>query len=104
MGGPAAENSDVERGISHVRQMDAGFDEKDFTDACMDVFFRVQGAWANRDMTTVRDVLTDEMHGILSEDARKLKAERKINRLDNIAVRSVDITEAWQESGQDSIT
>ena len=104
MGGPAAENSDVERGISHVRQMDAGFDEKDFTDACMDVFFRVQGAWANRDMTTVRDVLTDEMHGILSEDARKLKAERKINRLDNIAVRSVDITEAWQESGQDYIT
>ncbi|NPV05963.1 MAG: Tim44 domain-containing protein [Syntrophaceae bacterium] len=104
MGSPAVEGNDVERGISHVRQMDAGFDEKAFTDACMDVFFRVQGAWANRDMSTVREVLTDEMYGILSEDARKLKAERKINRLENIAVRSVEITEAWQESGQDYIT
>lgn len=104
MGSPAAENNDVERGISHVRQMDAGFDEKVFTDACMDAFFQVQGAWANRDMSTVKNILTDEMFGVLSEDARKLKAEKKINRLENIAVRSVDITEAWQESGQDYIT
>jgi hypothetical protein len=79
--------------------MDAGFDEKVFTDACMDVFFQIQGAWANRDMSTAKNVLTDEMYGILSEDARKLKSEKKINRLDNIAVRSVDINEVWQESG-----
>ena len=103
-GSPAAGDNDAERGLSHIRRMDAGFDEKMFTDACMDVFFQVQGAWANRDMSSARNVLTDEMHGILSEDAGKLKAERKINRLDNIAVRSVDITEAWQESGQDYIT
>ncbi len=104
---PSAGNAavdDVQQGISHVRQMDAGFDEKVFTDACMDVFFQIQGAWANRDMSTAKNVLTDEMYGILSEDARKLKSEKKINRLDNIAVRSVDINEVWQESGQDYIT
>lgn len=104
LGSPAAGDNDVERGISHVRQMDAGFDKKGFTDACMDAFFQIQGAWANRDMSSAKSVLTDEMYGILSEDARKLKAEKKINRLENIAVRSVDITEAWQESGQDYIT
>ena len=104
---PSAGNAavdDVQQGISHVRQMDAGFDEKVFTDACMDVFFQIQGAWANRDMSTAKNVLTDEMYGILSEDARKLKSDKKINRLDNIAVRSVDINEVWQESGQDYIT
>jgi predicted lipid-binding transport protein (Tim44 family) len=104
---PSAGNAavdDIQQGISHVRQMDAGFDEKVFTDACMDVFFQIQGAWANRDMSTAKNVLTDEMYGILSEDARKLKSEKKINRLDNIAVRSVDINEVWQESGQDYIT
>jgi predicted lipid-binding transport protein (Tim44 family) len=103
---PSAGNAanDVQQGISHVRQMDAGFDEKVFTDACMDVFFQIQGAWANRDMSTAKNVLSDEMYGILSEDARKLKAEKKINRLDNIAVRSVDINEVWQESGQDYVT
>jgi predicted lipid-binding transport protein (Tim44 family) len=95
---------DIQQGISHVRQMDAGFDEKAFTEGCMDVFFQIQGAWANRDMSTAKNVLTDEMYGILSEDARKLKAEKKINRLDNIAVRTVEISEVWQESGQDYIT
>jgi len=103
MGSPATED-EIGRGISHVRQMDAGFDEKIFTDACTDVFFQIQGAWANRDMSTAKSVLTDEMYGILSEDAQKLKAEKKINRLDNIAVRTVDITEVWQEAGQDYIT
>jgi predicted lipid-binding transport protein (Tim44 family) len=104
---PSAGNAsadDLQQGISHVRQMDAGFDEKVFTDACMDVFFQIQGAWANRDLATAKNVLTDEMYGILSEDARRLKSEKKINRLDNIAVRSVDISEVWQESGQDYIT
>jgi predicted lipid-binding transport protein (Tim44 family) len=95
---------DVQQGISHVRQMDAGFDEKVFTDACMDVFFQIQGAWANRDMSTAKNVLTDEMYGSLSQDARNLKAEKKFNRLENIAVRSIDITEVWQEAGQDYIT
>ena len=33
-----------------------------------------------------------------------MKADKKINKLDNIAVRSVDITEAWQEQGQDYVT
>ena len=33
-----------------------------------------------------------------------MKSRKKVNRLENIAVRSVEITEAWQEQGQDYIT
>ena len=40
----------------------------------------------------------------LQSDIDTLLREHKINRLENIAVRSVDIIEAWQESGQDFIT
>jgi len=91
-------------GIAHIRQMDPSFDERRFTDQCTDLFFRIQGAWINRDMTAIRGVLTDEMFGILQEEADKLKAAKKINKLDNIAVRNVDLTEAWQEAGKDFIT
>jgi predicted lipid-binding transport protein (Tim44 family) len=49
-------------------------------------------------------LLTEEMSGILQGDAEKLKSEKKINRLENIAVRSVDLVEVWQESGRDYIT
>jgi predicted lipid-binding transport protein (Tim44 family) len=70
----------------------------------MDYFFRVQGAWTSRDIVPVRTLLTEEMFGILQGDAQNLKAARRINKLENIAVRSADITEAWQEGGQDFIT
>jgi predicted lipid-binding transport protein (Tim44 family) len=95
---------DAQTGLRHIRQMDASFDEARFSDLCMDNFFKIQGAWINRDMTVVRNILTQEMFGILQRDADKLKAEKKINKLDNIAVRSVEITEAWQEGGMDFIT
>ena len=95
---------DAETGLRYIRQTDRHFDEAKFLDACMDAFFKIQGAWANRDMASVREVLTDQMYGILQGDAQKLKAEKRINKLDNIAVRSTDIAEAWQESGSDYIT
>ena len=95
---------DAAAGLGHIRQMDPYFDEKRFTDGCMDQFFSIQGAWANRDMSGVRSALTEEMFGKLQADAGQLKVNKQINRLENIAVRSVDITEVWQEAGDDFIT
>jgi predicted lipid-binding transport protein (Tim44 family) len=98
------QESDLTAGLRHIRQMDPRFEEKRFTDGCLDHFFRIQGAWANRDMSGIRNILTDEMFAILRDDAEQLKAQQRINRLENIAVRSVDITEIWQEGGSDFIT
>jgi predicted lipid-binding transport protein (Tim44 family) len=96
--------NDVDAGLGYVRQMDNSFDEQRFKDLCLDNFFKVQGACANRDMAVIRNLLTDEMFGILQADAGEMKQKRRINRLENIAVRTVDITEVWQESGKDFIT
>jgi len=101
---PQEEEWDVEKGLSYIRQMDLSFDEKKFQDLCMDYFFKIQGAWANNDLSGVRNLLTEEMFRIFTDDIEKLKLEKKINKLENIAVRSVDIVEAWQESGRDYIT
>jgi predicted lipid-binding transport protein (Tim44 family) len=99
-----AAGNDKQAGLNHIRQMDPGFDEKNFADEATDTFFRIQGAWANRDMSGVRILLTDEMTGTLQKEADQLRAEKRINRLDNIAVRSVEIVEAWQEEGMDFVT
>ena len=96
--------TDIDAALGQIRRMDPAFDRPQFNDMCLDLFFKVQGAWANRDMTTVRELFTAEMYGIIQGDAEELKRHKKINRLDNIAVRSVEITEAWQESGSDFIT
>ena len=102
--GQQAAGSDLDAGLSYVRQMDPAFDETRFTDQCMDIFFKIQGAWANRDLSTVRTSLTDEMFGILQGDADDLKRKKQISRLENVAVRTVDIIEVWQEAGKDFIT
>jgi predicted lipid-binding transport protein (Tim44 family) len=102
--GTAPSGTDLEQGLRYVRQMDPYFDEQKFRDLCMDSFFKIQGAWTGRDATSVRNLLTAEMYKTIQADADRLTSEKKVNRLENIAVRSVEITEAWQEQGQDYIT
>ncbi|PYM23784.1 MAG: Tim44 domain-containing protein [Candidatus Rokuibacteriota bacterium] len=96
--------ADLERGITNIRQMDPDFDLKRVADAGSDIFFKVQAAWMARDMSAAAGVLTPEMQNILQRDCDTLRRERKLNRLENIAVRSTDVTEAWQEAGHDYVT
>lgn len=94
----------VAAGLAHIRQMDHSFDLNRFNDVAMDNFFRIQGAWMNRDLSSVEGVLTAEMKQIFQTDLDQLLRDKRINRLENIAVRNVEVTEIWQESGQDYIT
>lgn len=95
---------DVETGLSHIRQMDPGFDEQRFNDSVMDTFFKIQGSWMNRDLMPVSGLLTDEMKRTFQDDLDQLLRDKQINRLENIAVRKVEVAEVWQEAGQDYIT
>ena len=95
---------DREKGLEYIRRMDPAFDEKAFGETASDFFFRLQGGWTRRDLSPVSGLLTDEMRATLQADADALKAKGQINRLENISVRNVEITEAWQESGHDYAT
>jgi predicted lipid-binding transport protein (Tim44 family) len=100
----APQVDDVETGLAHIRQFDPSFDETRYTDLVMDNFFKIQGAWMSRDLTPVQGLLTDEMRRVFQTDLDRLIRDKQINRLENIAVRNVEIIEAWQESGQDYIS
>lgn len=95
---------EAEAGLDHIRRMDPSFDESRFNDSAMDSFFKIQGAWMNRDLAPVSALLTDEMTRIFQGDLDQLLRDKQINKLENIAVRNVEIVEAWQELGQDYIT
>lgn len=95
---------DLDRGLAHIRQMDAGFSEERFCDQVMDDFFKIQGAWMNRELAPIGALLSEEIRRTFQEDIDRLLREKRVNRLENIAVRNVEIVEAWQESGQDFIT
>lgn len=95
---------EVGTGLAHIRQMDPSFDENRFNDMAMDIFFKIQGAWMNRDLSPVIGLLTDDMKRTFQEDLDQLLRDKRVNRLENIAVRKVEIAEVWQEAGQDYIT
>lgn len=101
---PESAAATVATGLSYVRQMDHSFDEARFKDLVMDNFFKIQGGWMNRDLSALSPLLTDDMKGVFGEDIDRLLRDRQVNRLENIAVRNVDIAEVWQEAGQDYIT
>lgn len=96
--------NDLDTNLGYIRQMDPSFNQQKFKDQCTDTFFRIQGAWANRDMSVARNLLTDEMYRVIQGDADELRRNGRINRLENIAVRNIEISEAWQEEGNDYIT
>jgi len=96
--------SDLDRGIGHIRQLDATFDPARFAETATDMFFKIQAAWTARDVSRIVDLLTPEMQDILQRDCDRLRADRRVNRLENIAVRQAEVSEAWQERGQDFAT
>jgi len=101
---PLFQDGDLQAALGHIRQMDARFDEAAFRELCEDNFFKIQAGWMNREVDPIANLLTTEMQNEFRKQLDGLKQQGRINRLENIAVRKVEITEAWQETGQDYIT
>jgi predicted lipid-binding transport protein (Tim44 family) len=103
-GGGAPEN-DVAGGLAAIRATDPSFDAQPFCDDTASVlFFKMQGAFAGRDVAPVANLMTPQMRDEIQSETDALRARKQFNRLENIAVRKVEIVEAWQESGQDFVT
>jgi predicted lipid-binding transport protein (Tim44 family) len=68
-----------------------------------DVFFRVQGAWTRRDLTSVADYVERDVARVLEADLQDLKSRHEINRLENISVRNIEISEPWMEADRELV-
>jgi predicted lipid-binding transport protein (Tim44 family) len=96
--------ADLDRGLGHVRQMDPGFDPEALARSAGEVFRKVQTAVALRDMTMLRDRLTPQMHAVLQGQCDELKGSGRTNHVEQIQIERSDVTEIWQEGGQDFAT
>ncbi len=99
-----ARNMEVDEGLRKFREIDPGFSEDGLKEKFQDIFFRVQAAWMNRNLDGIYQLLAPEMVAYFGEEIKKMKDLGQINRLENIAVRKVEITEIWQEEGRDYVT
>jgi len=68
-------------------------------DHASDIFFKIQGAWTRRDLSSAYDVVTEGMKDVFEAEMNELKQKQEINRLENIAVRRAEVTDNWSEEG-----
>ncbi len=78
-------------------------DENEIKEIAQDIFFKVQAAWMRRDLSLVQDLLGPELLQQYQADFQDMKARGIINRLENIAVRNVEIIESGKESGYEYV-
>jgi predicted lipid-binding transport protein (Tim44 family) len=87
-----------------LAQLDRTFDLDRFKDDRMDDFLKLQKAWNFRDLSSVERLVAPEIRAQLDADIADLRRRRRINRIENVAVRGTELTEAWQERGQEYAT
>jgi predicted lipid-binding transport protein (Tim44 family) len=68
-----------------------------------EMFRRIQAAWTQRDIAQVADMLTPDMRDELGRESDRLRASRRINRVERITVQRVAVTEAWRNDGWDRV-
>src|SRR5215467_1328931 len=96
--------SDLDRGVGHIRSMDGSFDPTGFAEWAKGTFADVQAGIARRDLSAVQDRLTPQEFGRLQAQCDQLRGARRTNRIERVQIGRAEVTEAWQESGQDWVT
>ncbi|MBP1747828.1 MAG: import inner rane translocase, subunit Tim44 [Deltaproteobacteria bacterium] len=96
--------SPVSDGLRQIADQDPSFNQNTFCEKAEDLFFKIQGGWTRRDLTAISDLLTPQMRDTFQADINRYAADKKINRLENIAVRQVEIVDAVQDQGEEYIT
>ena len=91
-------------GLRSIAYSDPSFDEFRFKETVEDYFFKIQSAWTKRDLDGVRFLFTPQMLNTFQEDVNRYQTNRQINRLENIAVRQVEIVDAVQDRGVEYVT
>jgi len=87
-----------------LTMMDRSFTPEQFLKTAQNMFFKIQGAWNKQDLTTLHGLCGGELMKSWENEIAQLKARGQKNRMDNIALRESEVTEAWTENGEDFIT
>ena len=101
---PIRDTNPVDAGLAEIRMTDPGFDEKYFLEVASDVFFKVQAGWMRRDLASYRSLLGDQLAAEYEKQFEEMRQLGRLNKLESIAVRKVEVAAAGSENGEDFVT
>ena len=101
----AARQADVslDEGIRDIRRMDPAFDPARFRGYIEMVFRVTHAARMSRDIASLRDRVTPELHGELQAQCDRSRSLGHASHVGEIEIHA-EVTEAWHEDGRDYVT
>ena len=94
----------VEDGIAMIRQSEPDFDPAYFKEVAQDVFFQVQAGWMRRDLTSYQHLLDAKLAREYEGHFAEMRRNGQINKLENIAVRGVELVDAGVDGNEEFVS
>lgn len=94
----------VADGIMMIRRSEPDFDPEHFKEIAQDVFFQVQAGWMRRDLQSYRHLLDDRLAREYEAHFAEMRRHGHINKLENIAVRSVEMVDAGVDGNEEFVS
>jgi predicted lipid-binding transport protein (Tim44 family) len=94
----------LEEGIAQIRETDRDFDPNYFKEVASDVFFQVQAGWMRRDLDSYKHLLGEQLAREYDGHFAEMRSKGHINKLESIAVRSLEVVQAGSDGREDFVT
>ena len=94
----------VADGLKMIADRDPEFDPEWFKEVAQDVFFKIQAGWMRRDLSTFGHLLGTQLLAEYAKHFAEMQEKGELNRLENIAVRSIDIVDAGIDQDEEFVT
>jgi len=101
---PPPGGGSVADGIELIRGSDPDFDPEHFKEVAQDVFFQVQAGWMRRDIKSYEHLLDARLAREYDEQFVEMRRKGQINKLENIAVRSVEVVDAGVDGDEEFVS
>ena len=90
--------------LAEFKEGDPNFSAQQFEDMVSTAFFKIQEAWSKRNMSIARSFVSVSLLQRFEAQIGQLKSAGQVNKMDNLAVGSVEIAEVSHDGSNDYIT
>ncbi len=91
-------------GVKEIWTVDQDFDPEAFKETAQDLFFKIQAGWTRRDTSVLKPFVGNQLLDEYAQHFEELKKDGHINRIENIAVRKIDLINAGVQQGEIFVT
>ncbi|RJP85565.1 MAG: Tim44 domain-containing protein [Desulfobacteraceae bacterium] len=101
---PADEDDPLVAGVQQIWRVDETFHPDRFKETAQDLFFKIQAGWTRREINALKGLVGEQLLGEYDRHFTQMKEKGQFNRLENIAVRNVDLVQAGVDGDEIFVT